>query len=196
MDRRVFLNGLLASALSLSVREAMAQNRSQDDGYSKTIAWFTSLFQPISKLADEIDRIRLVHYLQGLELACDGILQEKEDVIILLTGAHPIDRARLGKSLDDLIDDVSEARRSLTRVASVIRESYRKGADDAEAELSMVLSERKGWASVAKSSLNNHSDEELIERFLPPARESRDGLTGANKKLGELVVYLKKQVAS
>jgi hypothetical protein len=195
MTRRTVISTLLFGAIVPSL-SAHAKRFAQDapDTYAKTVSWFTSMFQPLEKLAAEVDRLRLVRYLESLSHSFDHMLEDKDEIVREL-GNHPINRAALSSFVSDLSDSVDQAKVSLTNVRSVLLETFQQGGKDAEAELSDVLENRKSWVMLLQNALGTRPDSDLSS-FLDDAKKSRTALANADSKLLKLVVFLKSEEAA
>jgi hypothetical protein len=197
MNRRAFIT----LAMFIALQPRTAQPRENDGGqiedatrneirvYTNLINFLKSLLQAVNQLGDDIDRDRLISYLESLEPDFGAMIQAKRKIAGLIGQELP-NRDKIRDAATTLQHNAESASNCLAGVPLQFGQQFIDQGHDVASELQTIFTVKQSWVHQLLMALPNASRSDLAS-YATKADTSANALEVANTELARLIYGLK-----
>jgi hypothetical protein len=189
MKRRALIKFAALAVLLFSRVGANATTPPNDlQAYKNVIEFVKSLLGAADKLADAVDRERLIAYLERLLGDFRNMEYYKKEIATLI-GQNPVPRDQIYEAAEKLLAEVTVAQQDLGKVPFQFGQELAHQGQQVGQELSNAFSTKEIWLRQLLASVHSTPN---LSGFAEDARTSLSALNSADDQLSTFISTLKK----
>lgn len=192
MKKYIKILSLLFYFLAVSVNAQLSTEIDATRQASDSLfGWFKSLQGHAEDLVKTADRHQLINRLKDLRKDLYDLEQDKSYFLDELS-RNSLDHYQLNRAVDDFNESIRKVKEGVRSVGLDLREQYKAGGIEIEANLRRALSTRKGWVQRFKESISSGSPIDPTPHILE-GREAVETLRISSIELTKLILELENE---